>query len=61
VRARLIVLYEALNSALKANRTLGVLPPGSVATLRADVLGTKNQQGTGITAIFTVSYVTQAF
>jgi hypothetical protein len=61
VRARLTALFDSLAASLKADRTLGVLPYGSVASVAAQIVGTKNAQGTGITAIFTVSYVTQAF
>lgn len=61
VRARLVALYDALLASLSADRTLGVLPAGSVASCTAQIVGTKNVQGTGITALFTVTYVTQSF
>lgn len=61
VRTRLEALCDAVRTSLRADRTLGVLPRGSVATFSADLYGTKNVHGSGVSALFTISYVTTPY
>jgi hypothetical protein len=57
-RARVFVLMDAVDAAVRADRRLGVLSPEGTAELAVDVITVQNANGTAQSLIFTLHYQT---
>jgi hypothetical protein len=57
-RIRAFALADALDAAVRADRTLGVLSPAGTSELVVDVITAQNGNGSGQSLIFTLHYQT---
>ena len=58
MRARVFALYNAIDAAVRADRTLGVLSPAGTSELGYEVLSAQNAKGTAQSLVITLLYQT---